>query len=148
VRQTQTKRGFGLSTQVEVTDAVGAYVRAGWNDGKTETFMFTEIDRSIALGTLVKGSGWGRPEDKLGFAGYVNGISNEHRAYLAAGGKGFFLGDGQLNYGTERIFETFYSLGVTKYFAFSLGYQYIVNPGYNRDRGPVNVFGLRLHAEI
>jgi hypothetical protein len=148
VRKTQSKRGFGLSTQVEVTDAVGAFVRAGWNDGQTETFMFTEIDRSFSAGTLVKGTGWSRPEDKLGFAAYVNGLSHEHRDYLGAGGLGFFLGDGKLNYGTERILETFYSLGFTKHFSFSLGYQYIVNPGYNRDRGPVNVLGFRLHAEI
>jgi len=148
VRRAQTKRGIGVSTQIEATDDVGAYVRAGWSDGRTEEFMFTEIDRSLAAGVLVKGTSWGRPEDKLGFAGYVNGLSRAHRDYLAAGGLGFFLGDGRLNYATERIAETFYSLGVNKYWSVSLGYQRIGNPGYNRDRGPVDVLTLRLHVEI
>ena len=148
VRRTQSKYGFGLSTQVEVTDDIGAFVRAGWSDGRTETFMFTEIDRSLSVGALVKGTGWGRPEDKFGVAGYINGLSAAHRDYLARGGLGFFLGDGQLNYGTERILEGFYSLGVTKNMALSVGYQRITNPGYNRDRGPVDVLSLRLHAEL
>jgi len=148
VRRTQTKRGFGLSTQVEVTEAVGAFIRAGWSDGKTETFMFTEIDRSLSIGTLVKGSAWGRPEDKLGVAAYVHGLSQAHRDYLANGGLGFFLGDGQLNYGTERIVEMLYNLGITKALSASLGYQRVENPGYNRDRGPADVFALRLHAQF
>ena len=148
VRRTQTKKGFGLSAQVAVTDAVGAYIRAGWSDGRTEEFMFTEVDRSLAIGTLLKGGGWTRPDDKLGFAVYVNGLSRPHRDYLAKGGLGFFIGDGQLNYGTERILETFYSLGFTKALSVSLDYQRIANPGYNRDRGPVDVLALRLHAEF
>lgn len=148
VRRAQTKRGVGLSTQVEVSDNVGAYVRAGWNDGETESFMFSEIDRSLAVGALIKGSSWSRADDKFGVAAYVNGLSRSHREYLAAGGSGFFLGDGQLNYGTERILEAFYSIGFGKLFAFSLGYQRMTNPGYNRDRGPANFFGFRVHAEI
>lgn len=148
VRHDQSKRGAGLSAQVEISDNIGAYVRAAWSDGKTEAFMFTEIDRSLAAGTLVKGGSWGRPGDKAGVAGYVNGLSRSHREYLAAGGSGFFLGDGRLNYTTERILEAFYSMGLGKHVALSVGYQRIGNPGYNRDRGPADVFGLRLHAEI
>src|SRR3954464_622273 len=148
VRTAQTKRGFGLSTQVELTADVGAYVRAGWSDGRTETFMFTEIDRSLAAGTLVKGTPWSRPQDKVGVALYVNGLARAHRDYLGAGGQGFFLGDGRLNYATERIIESFYSVGLTRYFAVSLGYQHVVNPGYNRDRGPADFYGFRLHAEF
>jgi carbohydrate-selective porin OprB len=110
--------------------------------------MFTEIDRSLSVGTLAKGSAWSRPSDKLGVAAYVHGLSRPHRDYLANGGLGFFLGDGRLNYGAEEILETFYSFGVTKNLAFSLGYQRVINPGYNRDRGPVNLLGLRVHAEI
>jgi hypothetical protein len=148
VRRTQSKSGFGLSTQMEVSQDVGAYVRAGWSDGKTETFMFTEIDRSLAAGLQVKGGGWGRAQDTVGVAVYLNGLSRAHRDYLAAGGLGFFLGDGRLNYGAERIAEAYYSLGVARGLAFSLGYQRVENPGYNRDRGPANFLGLRLHAEI
>jgi hypothetical protein len=148
VRHDQSKRGFGLSSQLEVSENVGAYVRLGWNDGRTESFMFTEIDRSTGVGALLKGALWGRASDKAGLAAYANGLSRDHRDYLAAGGSGFFLGDGRLNYGTERILETFYSVGFARYFAVSVGYQRIANPGYNRDRGPADVFGLRLHAEI
>lgn len=148
VRRPQSKAGFGLGTQVEITDVVGAYARAGWSDGKTETFMFTEIDRSLAAGALVKGGGWGRPRDSVGIAAYLNGLSRPHRDYLAAGGQGFFLGDGRLSYGIERILETFYSFGLMKGAWLSLGYQRIANPGYNRDRGPADFLGFRLHTEI
>ena len=148
VRHAQSKRGIGIGTQVELTPTVGAYARAGWNDGKTETFMFTEIDRSLAAGLLVKGEAWSRARDSAGVAAYVNGLSRPHRDYLAAGGLGFFLGDGQLRYGEERIVEAFYSWGVSKHGSFSLGVQRITNPGYNRDRGPANFVGFRVHAEI
>ncbi|HUK05484.1 MAG TPA: carbohydrate porin [Burkholderiales bacterium] len=148
VRRDQSKSGVGLSTQVEVTPSLGAYVRAGWSDGRTETFMFTEIDRSVSAGVLARGDGWGRPKDSVGAALYVNGLSGAHRAYLAAGGLGFFLGDGRMNYASERIFETFYSLGVVRGAWFSLDYQHVENPGYNADRGPANFLGFRIHGEI
>jgi high affinity Mn2+ porin len=148
VRRLQSKAGFGLGTQVEVTPSVGAYARAGWSDGKTETFMFTEIDRSLATGVQVKGSGWGRPRDSVGVAAYFNGLSRPHRDYLAAGGQGFFLGDGRLNYSLERIAETYYSLGVSRGAWVTLGFQRIVNPGYNSDRGPASILSFRVHAEL
>ncbi|HVP08185.1 MAG TPA: carbohydrate porin [Burkholderiales bacterium] len=148
VRRNQSKSGIGLSTQVEITPSLGAYARAGWNDGKTETFMFTEIDRSLSGGLLAKGDAWGRPQDSAGAAVYLNGLSGAHRSYLAAGGLGFFLGDGRLSYASERIFETFYSLGVARGAWVSLGYQRIANPGYNADRGPANFVGFRIHGEI
>ena len=148
VRHTQSKAGIAAGTQLELSDHVGAYVRAGWNDGKTETFMFTEIDRSLAAGVLVKGGLWGRAEDSAGLAAYVNGLSQPHRNYLAAGGLGFFLGDGHLNYASERIVEAFYSLHVAKGTALSAGVQRIANPGYNRVRGPVLVGGARLHVDF
>jgi len=148
VRHAQSKRGLGVGTQVELTPAVGVYARAGWNDGKTETFMFTEIDRSIAAGLLAKGEAWGRGGDSAGIATYVNGLSRPHRDYLAAGGLAFFLGDGRLRYGEERIVEAFYSWGLSKHAWLSLGLQRIAHPGYNRDRGPAGFLGFRLHAEI
>src|SRR2546427_643084 len=148
VRRAEFKKGFGVSTQVEISQDVGAYVRAGWSDGKTEAFMFTEIDRSLAAGTLIKGGGWGRPARTLGAAAYINGLSRSHRDYLAAGGLGFFLGDGRLNYAMEQILEVFYSLAVVKKTYLSLGYQRIANPGYNRNRGPADFFSFRFHAEL
>ena len=99
-------------------------------------------------GALAKGGAWGRGNDSAGIAVYLNGLRAPHRDYLAAGGLGFFLGDGRLNYGSENIFETYYGLGIVKGAWASLGYQRIANPGYNRDRGPANFLGLRFHAEI
>jgi hypothetical protein len=148
VRHAQAKNGIGVGTQVALTEDVGAYVRAAWNDGRTETFAFTEIDRSLAAGTLVKGTRWGRAEDTVGLAAYVNGLSRAHRDYLAAGGQGFFLGDGQLDYGTERIAEAFYSFAVRRGTFVSADWQHIAHPGYNRDRGPADTFNLRLHVEF
>lgn len=148
VRRLQSKKGLGAGVQIELAENLGAYARAAANDGRTETFAFTEIDRSLAFGALAKGAAWGRPEDSVGLAAYLNGLGRPHREYLAAGGLGFFLGDGRLNYRSERIVEAYYSLGVTKWARVSAGYQRIANPGYNRDRGPANFLGLRLHAEI
>jgi high affinity Mn2+ porin len=97
---------------------------------------------------LVKGTSWQRPEDSIGVAGYLNGLSQVHRDYLAAGGLGFFLGDGQLNYAPEKILELFYSLSVVRGTWLSAGFQHIQNPGYNRDRGPAQVYNLRVHFEF
>ena len=102
----------------------------------------------LAAGVLAKGGAWGRAADSAGLAIYLNGLRAPHRDYLAAGGLGFFLGEGRLNYGGERIVESFYSLGVAKGASLSLGYQRIANPGYNRDRGPANFLGVRMHVEI
>ena len=148
VRRVQSKKGVGAGAQIELTENVGAYVRAAVNDGRTETFAFTEIDRSVAFGALAKGGAWGRAGDSAGIAMYLNGLRQPHRDYLAAGGLGFFLGDGRLNYRDERIVESFYSFNVAKAAWFSLGYQRIANPGYNRDRGPANFLGFRVHAEL
>ena len=148
VRHIQSKVGLGAGAQVELTPDIGAYLRAGWNNGKTETYAFTEIDRSLAGGVLFKGGRWKRDSDSFGAAGYVNGLSPEHRQYLAAGGQGFFLGDGQLSYARERILEVFYCLGMVRGTWLTANFQHVQNPGYNRDRGPAEVYGLRLHAEF
>ena len=97
---------------------------------------------------LVQGARWGREQDSGGIAAYVNGLSSDHRDYLAAGGQGFFLGDGRLSYAQERILEAFYSLGVARGTSLSADYQFIADPGYNRDRGPAHVFSLRAHFEL
>lgn len=148
VRRLQYKTGFGIGTQVAVSQDIGAYARAGWNDGRTETYAFTEIDRSLAAGVLIKGERWKRAEDSIGIGGYLNGLSSAHRDYLAAGGQGFFLGDGRLSYGTERILEVFYSLNVFRGSWITADWQHIANPGYNKDRGPADVYNVRLHLEF
>ena len=148
VRRLQSKSGIGAGVQAELAEHVGGYVRAAWNDGKTETFAFTEIDRSLSAGLLAKGERWSRSGDSAGAAFYLNGLGREHRDYLAAGGQGFFLGDGRLNYASEKIIELFYSLHLGGRAWLSGGYQRIANPGYNQDRGPANFYSLRFHTNL
>jgi high affinity Mn2+ porin len=144
-RQKRVKYGFGVNLEQSVWSSVGVFARASWNNGVAEEFAFTEIDRSLSLGALIKGAAWSRGSDSLGVAFVRNGISGPHRDYLAAGGLGFFLGDGQLSYRTENIFETFYSIGVVKEVWVSADFQRIFDPAYNADRGPVNVASARFH---
>ena len=127
---------------------VGVFARVSWNDGNSEILSFTDIDRSVAGGVSVKGSSWGRPDDRIGIGGAVNALSGPKRDFLAAGGYGLLIGDGTLNYRPETIFETFYALNVNKWTTVSFDYQFITNPAYNADRGPVSLFGARLHAEF
>jgi len=141
------KYGFGINSEQEIAKGVGAFFRAGWNDGHTESFAFTEIDRTASGGISVKGSHWKRKDDTLGIAAVANGISRDHREYLAAGGYGFIIGDGRLNYGHEKVLETYYSLAVGKGLVLSPDFQYVANPAYNRDRGPVSIYAVRLHWE-
>lgn len=151
VRHPQSKWGGGVSWEQSFAPDIRALVRASANDGRTEAYAFTEIDRSLFTALQVTGDRWGRSQDTLGIAWAVNGLSTGHRRYLAAGGLGFFLGDGQLNYGNENIFEAYYSyipFSRLKGLAVTLDWQRIANPGYNRDRGPVNVGSLRVHYEF
>ncbi len=144
------KYGFGLNFEQPLGDDgnTGLFGRYGWDDGATESFAYTEIDRTFCLGGQLSGARWHRPEDHLAIAFVQNDLSAAHRDYLAAGGLGFLLGDGKLNYGSEQIVETYYSYQLAKPLALSLDYQFINHPGYNRDRGPVSVLSLRLHLEL
>jgi high affinity Mn2+ porin len=142
------KYGFGLSAEQEVADGVGVFGRLSWNDGHSETWAFTEIDRSAALGVSIKGTRWHRPEDVVGIAGVINGISKDHRDYLAAGGFGFIIGDGRLNYGYEEILEAYYLCKVADHIFVTPDFQFVQNPAYNRDRGPVSIGGVRVHIEF
>jgi hypothetical protein len=141
----QVKRGFGINFEQAISSGVGLFGRASWADGQTETYAFTEIDRSLSGGASVKGATFGRAQDTLGIAFARNALSAAHRNYLAAGGLGFFLGDGALNYQPETILEAYYSLAVAKDAWFSADIQRISNPGYNADRGPATVVSARLH---
>jgi hypothetical protein len=147
-RPGRMKYGFGINVEQPLADDgnTGLFARGGWSDGRTESFAFTEVDRHLSVGIQVSGAGWSRPNDRFG-AGYaVHWLSPEHRDYLAAGGKGFMLGDGRLNYGTERILEMYYRVLVFRYAQVGPDFQYIANPGYNRDRGPAFVLGGRLRV--
>ena len=143
----RTKYGLGLNAEQELTDWLGIFGRASWNDGRHETWAFTEIDQSASLGLVAGGQRWHRPADALGVAVVVNGLSDPHRQFLAAGGHGFMVGDGQLRYGPEAIAEVYYALSLPQqHVSISPDYQFVLNPGYNRDRGPVHVLAVRLHV--
>jgi high affinity Mn2+ porin len=145
----KTKFGFGINIEQELTKNLGFFMRAGWNDGKNETWVFTEIDRSFSAGISIDGNTWKRADDRIGIAQIISGLSTDHRKYLSAGGYGFLIGDGKLNYKLEYISEIYYSFMVKKnQLSFSPDYQLILNPAYNKDRGPVHAFGMRMHAEF
>jgi high affinity Mn2+ porin len=151
VTKTQTyssKYGVAACIEQPLTEAIGLFSRLSWNDGKTETWAFTEIDRSFQIGLNVKGERWQRKEDNFGIGVVLNSLSQDHRDYLADGGYGFIIGDGHLNYGLEQILETFYSAKLTPSFWLSLDNQLIFNPAYNRDRGPVDAIAVRGHVEF
>ncbi|AWG22056.1 hypothetical protein FFWV33_11285 [Flavobacterium faecale] len=145
----RTKYGLGLNAEYAHKDLWGAFTRLSYNDGKNETWAFTEIDQSATAGINLKGKMWQRENDGAGIAFASNGLSAAHQKYQQLGGNGFMIGDGNLNYGTEKIVEAFYSFSVPKSnITLSPDYQFIVNPGYNKDRGPVNFFSLRFHAQF
>jgi high affinity Mn2+ porin len=142
------KYGFGLNAEQEIAPAIGAFGRYGWNDGKTESFAFAEIDRTLSGGVSVDGRLWRRKKDQAAVAVVRNYISGDHRSYLAAGGMGFIIGDGRLDhYRPEDVLETYYAWNVIKGWALTLDYQHVQNPAYNADRGPVSVASLRIHWE-
>jgi high affinity Mn2+ porin len=140
------KYGFAASANQDFGSGLSGFVRASWDDGQTETWAFTEIDRSLAFGAVQSGTLWGRESDEAGAAVVISGLSNQHRRYLEAGGLGFLIGDGALRYGPEILGEIYYRLQVTKEISVGGNYQPIINPAYNRDRGPVHVFTGRLHV--
>lgn len=148
-RSASGKRGAGINVEQSLAEGVGAFLRASRNDGERETFAFTEIDQSVSGGVVVDGRRWSRAGDEAGIAMAANGLSSTHREFLRRGGRGFFLGDGALNYATERITEAYYSARLLSRFWATLDFQQIRNPGYNADRaGPVRVWTLRLHTEF
>jgi high affinity Mn2+ porin len=148
VRTRHQKIGYGVSLEQALAENVSIFARASWADGKTETYAFAEIDRSLSGGLLLQGARWARPLDTAGVALARNGLSSAHQAYLAAGGLGFFIGDGRLDYRPEDIVEAFYNVAIDKHAHIGFDLQRIANPGYNRDRGPVMLGAVRLHADF
>ena len=154
VRKLRTKKGWGVNVEQSLTSTAGLFARIGRSDGASEAYAFTEIDRSLSFGLTTNGTTWGRAQDTVGLAFAQNGLSASHRAFLAAGGNGFFVGDGRLNYRPESIVEGYYGIGLGQSMRFlqrsalSVGAQFIRNPAYNADRGPVRVFSVRLHTDF
>jgi len=148
-RMYRLRPGVSVNLEQQVNDWMGVFARAGWADGAVEPWDFTDIDRTVSAGVSISGKQWGRPDDTVGIAGVVNGLDPVHRAYFAAGGLGVLIGDGSLtNYGLEQIIEAYYSYAITQWLKVGFDYQLIVNPAYNADRGPVNVFAGRIHTQF
>ncbi|MBR0797908.1 carbohydrate porin [Bradyrhizobium jicamae] len=148
IRKDNLKYGFYINAEQQVAKDVGVFGRLSWNDGRSEILSFTDIDRSLSGGVSIKGSFWGRPNDTIGVGGAINGLSASHRDFLAAGGLGLLIGDGALNYRNEGIFESYYAYQVNKSLTLTADYQFIANPAYNGDRGPVHIFSGRAHGEF
>jgi len=148
VRRIANKAGGALNAEQEIADGIGAFARVSFNDGAFEAYDFTEINRSIAGGLSIEGRRWGRERDTLGIAAAANALSHDARDYFAAGGMGILIGDGALAYRAERIFETYYAVRFARGLTVSLDYQRVSDPAHNADRGPVNIYALRVRAEF
>jgi high affinity Mn2+ porin len=144
----RTKWGFVVNLEQSFSATEGAFFRGSWNDGVNEAWAYAEIERSITAGAVRKRPVPGRPDDEAGLSFILNALSTDHRDYMAAGGYGFMIGDGRLNYGLETIAEIYYKAALHKFVWLTADYQFVGNPAYNRDRGPVHVFTLRLHTEF
>jgi high affinity Mn2+ porin len=147
-RKTRPEYGSIANVEQSITDDLGLFSRLSWRTGKTEIIAFTDIDRSLSAGGVLKGTAWDRPDDKIGLAGVLNGLSNQYRRFAAAGGLGINIGDGQLSYAGEKIVEAYYAYKVSKIATLTADYQFVADPAYNRDRGPVSIMAVRLHAEF
>ncbi|HXR97129.1 MAG TPA: carbohydrate porin [Terriglobales bacterium] len=141
------KYGFGVNGEQELAKNIAAFWRLGWNDGKNQSYEFTDVDRTATGGLSLNGGAWRRQSDALGLALAVNAISAVHEQYLARGGLGITVGDGALAYRPEKIVETYYRLQAAKHYQFTLDYQLIADPAYNHARGPVHILALRWHTE-
>jgi len=148
VRSFRNKDGVGLNLEQQIATDLGVFARASMSQGTVEEVDFTDINQSLSAGLSLKGSRWARPDDTVGLAGVANRISHQGKLYLAAGGLGGIIGDGQLpNAGPEQILEAYYRAAVFSFAYVAADYQFINNPAYNRDRGPVSIFALQLHVQ-
>jgi high affinity Mn2+ porin len=147
-RKLRINYGFVVNLEQSLTSDLGLFARTSWDAGQTEKIGWTDCDRSLSLGAVLKGSSWSRPDDKIGIGGVIEGLSPEARAYFAAGGLGILIGEGQLNYRNEKVLEAYYSYSLNKWASLTFDYQFITNPAYNADRGPVSIFTSRFHAEF
>ncbi len=139
--------GFGLNWEQEIVKNVGMFSRVGWADGRYAPWTYTDADWSASLGTAIKGAKWNRPDDTIGLAGIVSGASKAQQEFLEVGGTGILNGDGALSYSPEKVLETYYDFSIGKSAHFTMDYQYVDDPAFNSARGPVSIFGIRLHFE-
>ncbi len=147
-RGVRTNYGFAANLEQAINGDLGVFSRASWSPGLDEIIGWSDCDQSVSAGAVLKGTSWGRPNDRIGVAGVIDGLSPEAQAYFAAGGLGILIGDGALNYRLEKIAETYYSYSLNTWSALTLDYQFVADPAYNADRGPVHIFAARYHAEF
>ena len=149
VRHYHSRTGVSFNLEQAITDDLGLFVRAGHADGRYEGYEFTDMADTVAAGLSLKGARWGRKDDTVGLAAVIDEASASAAAYFNAGGTGILAGDGILPHpGSEKIIETYYRLPVLRFTQISFDYQFVDNPAFNRDRGPVSVFGVRLHTQL
>jgi high affinity Mn2+ porin len=148
-RHLRNKFGGEINIEQPITDQLGAFLRASFNDGRTEAYDFADINRSLSTGLSLAGKSWGRPDDTVGAAFVVSNISHAQKDYLADGFLGVLIGDGKLlNAGPEQVLETYYSYALRSWFNITADYQLVNHPAYNVDRGPVNIFAARVHVQF
>jgi high affinity Mn2+ porin len=148
VRQVRTNYGFDVNLEQAITADLGVFSRATWSPGLDEIIGWTDCSESLSSGAVLKGTSWRRPNDTIGIGGVLEGLSPVARAYFAAGGLGILIGDGALNYRPEKVLESYYSYSLNKWASLAFDYQFVADPGYNADRGPVHIFSGRLHAQF
>jgi high affinity Mn2+ porin len=149
VRRYRSRAGLSLALEQQLSSDLGVFARAGKAAGNVEAYEFSDIDRTVSIGLSMNGKRWGRADDTVGLAAIDNGISDTRERFLNAGGLGILVGDGQLpRPGAEQILETYYQFAVVEWARLAIDYQYVVNPAYNTQRGPVSIVGLRIHAQF
>ena len=147
-RAYRRKYGFGLNWEQKITDDVGVFSRLGWNNGQVQGWMYNDSNWTASLGVSVKGTSWRRTSDTFGLAYVVSGASRSNQEFLEAGGSDILEGDGALTYGSEKVIEAYYNFAIWKSVHVTPDYEFVDNPAFNRDRGPVSVFGARLHWQF
>jgi high affinity Mn2+ porin len=147
-RAYRLKYGICLNGEYEITKGIGIFTRLGWNDGQSEDWAYADVQKAASAGLSIKGDFWHRTNDTVGLAFNVNGISRVQQQFFADGGVGILAGDGGLNYGLEKMLETYYNYHVWKTLHLTADYQFIIDPAYNRARGPVSVLSGRIHWDF
>jgi high affinity Mn2+ porin len=148
-RHYRHQAGLGVSIDQELASDFGVFFRASWRDGQSEVWQFTDVDRNMSAGLQLKGQHWRRPNDTIGIAGILSAITSAHRDFLAAGGLGPVVGDGQLpHYANEKVLELYYNLALNTHLFLTTDFQWAENPGYNPDRGPIPIISGRAHFEF
>jgi len=148
VRKKASQPGYALNWEQAISENAGVFARYSQNQGSKEIFDFTDINKSLALGTSIHGNSWGRSDDVVGLAYVANGLSNDAKNYFIAGGTGILIGDGNMNYAPEKIVEMYYAYRIDPKLSLTLDYQHIQNPAYNVDRGPISIVGARIHIDF